>query len=219
MLERAPTGALSALGRLPCYPDELRALVVERPLVEPSVTGLDLQARDVDQAFPLRLRHPPDRDRAARGELDVDAVVAGRVADRVRDRRLLLRPVEARGNLVVEAERVPREASTRREVRRYALEDAPLVVPCRAGGGGSETGSRRETPAPRARSSRMSPSRRSRSAPVCSARTRAWASMAGVTSMPITRRPVSSATGTATRPLPTASSTIGPSGASRASST
>ena len=44
---------------------------------------------------------------------------------------LLLRAVEACRDRVMEAERVPREPSTGREVRCHALEDAPLVVPGR----------------------------------------------------------------------------------------
>ncbi len=62
----------------------------------------------------------------------------------------------------------------------------------------------------------MSPSRSSIGSPA--ARSRAIASIAGDESTPITRLPVSRAIGIATRPLPTASSTIG-SSASRASAT
>jgi len=64
----------------------------------------------------------------------------------------------------------------------------------------------------------MSPSRSSSSTPAAAARSRACTSMAGEVSIPSTGRPVASATGIATRPLPTASSTNGPS-VSRASST
>jgi hypothetical protein len=51
----------------------------------------------------------------------------------------------------------------------------------------------------------------SRSTPASDAFARACASIAGELSMPITRRPVACATGIATRPFPTASSTSGPS--------
>ena len=64
----------------------------------------------------------------------------------------------------------------------------------------------------------MSPSRRTSSTPAAAARSRAWASIAGELSIPSTGRPVAFATGIATRPLPIASSTSGPS-ASRASAT
>jgi hypothetical protein len=64
----------------------------------------------------------------------------------------------------------------------------------------------------------MSPSRRSSSTPASAALARACSSIAGDESIPTTRRPVSRATGIATRPFPTASSTRGPS-AARASST
>ena len=57
----------------------------------------------------------------------------------------------------------------------------------------------------------MSPSLRSSSTPAARARSAAPASIADETSIPITRRPVRSAIGTATRPFPTASSTTGPS--------
>jgi hypothetical protein len=56
----------------------------------------------------------------------------------------------------------------------------------------------------------MSPSRRSSATPASLAAVRAWASMAGEESTPMTVRPVARATGMATRPLPTASSTRGP---------
>ncbi len=64
----------------------------------------------------------------------------------------------------------------------------------------------------------MSPSRRSSSTPASAARRRAWSSIAGEESMPMTGRPIASAIGMATRPFPTANSTSGPS-ASRASPT
>ena len=64
----------------------------------------------------------------------------------------------------------------------------------------------------------MSPSCSSSSTPASAARARACSSIAGEESIPTTRLPVACATGIATRPFPTASSTSGPS-ASRASST
>ena len=56
----------------------------------------------------------------------------------------------------------------------------------------------------------MSPSRRSSSTDASTAAVRACSSIAGEVSTPITRRPVAPATGIATRPFPTASSTSGP---------
>ena len=57
----------------------------------------------------------------------------------------------------------------------------------------------------------MSPLRRSSCTPAAAARSLACLSIAGEESMPTTRFPVTCATGIATRPLPTASSTSGPS--------
>ena len=55
----------------------------------------------------------------------------GALAKRVRDRLLLVLPVEPPRDRVIEAEDVPRKASAWHETRRDTLEEATFVVPRR----------------------------------------------------------------------------------------
>src|SRR5919108_1124040 len=87
MGRRARRSRRRSSSRLPRHPAELTAPVVERGLVEPAVERLDLEPGDVDEPFPLRLREPPEGERASlRSRLaseggHVDPVVSLRLLD------------------------------------------------------------------------------------------------------------------------------------------
>ena len=122
------------------------------------------------------------------------------------------------GDVGIEDERVPREAAARAKRRRDALEEPAPVSP----GGEVEERAERAVDERRGLLQLELPHVALAELDV-DARPRRPArgpssSIAGDESIPRTRFPVSRATGIATRPLPTPSSTIGPS-ASRASST
>src|ERR1700745_3038326 len=77
--------AFALRSRLARDEDELRRVVGQRPLVEPAVLRLDLEAGDIDEAFPLRAGRPPQADRRAVVAEDVDPVVRRGVPERVND--------------------------------------------------------------------------------------------------------------------------------------
>ena len=166
----------------------LLAVVGERFAGEAAVEALESEAGDVDEPEPFVLGRPPEPAGGAVVADEVDPVVADGVMDGVRAGILLVLAVEGGGDPVVEGERVPGEPPGRGERGGDALEGAAAVGP----------GRQVQQGAGRAVDQRRG--------------------FAGDVSMPMTRRPVARATGIATRPLPTASSTSGPL-ARRASST
>src|SRR5829696_3881958 len=111
--------------------DVLAAVVGERFAREAPVEGLDAEAGHVDEAEPLVLGRPPERDRVAALEREVDAVVADGVRERVREGLLLSGAVEPGGDRVVEREGGPGEAAARLQRRRHALEETSPVGPRR----------------------------------------------------------------------------------------
>src|SRR5688572_5885971 len=113
-------------------PDELVRGLVERLPPETAVERLDLEPCDLDQAFPLGLVQPPERDRVAAVERDVDPVVVLELVDPVAD-AVLLPPlsVDTCGDAGVEDERVPGEATAGPQRGVDTLEDAAPVGPGR----------------------------------------------------------------------------------------
>ena len=179
--------------------------------LEAAVERLELEPGDVEQPLPLVLRRPPERDRPPVVVRDVDPVV-GRRRSRIvcgtgSSWRLpsSIIAISWSNAKAFHAKRPPgfSAAATRSKV-------APPVGPGRE----MQEGAKRAVDEccrlveRRTRSCRPRAGRgRRRPAPLASR----WSSISGDASIPITRRPVSLATGTATRPVPTASSTIGPS--------
>ena len=120
-------------------------VVVERLAAEPAVERLDLEAGDVDEAFPLgRVNHQARMTpmvsflrrirsmRLSEGRLRISCRRASRLALTPRS--------ELGGEERAEREDVPREAASRPERRGDTLEEPPLVGPGRAGASASGTG-------------------------------------------------------------------------------
>src|SRR2546421_9102219 len=99
--------------RLARHPDELGTVIPERTTVEPAVERFRLEPGDVEQPLPFAAPDPPERDRGVLVR-DVDAGVSRVVVQRVDDAVLrLCRSVELGGDLRIEDESVPGEASCR----------------------------------------------------------------------------------------------------------
>jgi len=117
-------------------------------LVSPALGALrQATLYHIKEPKPLVLRGPPEGTLRTIVQRDVDAIVADGIPIRVGDGLVLMLPVEAGRDLVIESEGVPGEPSTPvaaslRRVRRCAA-----GRPKSAGEGGREMGSRTAGPA------------------------------------------------------------------------
>ena len=101
-------------------------------VLEAAVERLDLEARDLDQPFPLGTVEPPEGDRIPALERDVKPVVVLCLVDPVPHTVLLLPlAVDSGCDSRIEDEGIPGEAAAGSERRIHALEHAPPVRPGR----------------------------------------------------------------------------------------
>src|SRR5215218_9704734 len=117
--ERLPTG----------HEDVLTAVVVERFPGESAIESFEAQTRDVEEPQPFVLGCPPERTRSTIVQGDVDSVIAHAVVVRVRQRRVGMPAVYGGCDVMVEGERVPREAAVRPKQCRDPLEAAATIGP------------------------------------------------------------------------------------------
>src|SRR5439155_18017480 len=95
-------------------PHLLLAPLVVWPPVEPAIERFDLEPGDLDEALPFRARRPPERDRRALRQRDVDPIVRRNLVDPVPDARVLLPgAVDLGRDVGIEDEDVPGEPPAR----------------------------------------------------------------------------------------------------------
>ncbi len=111
--------------------DVFSAVVVIWLSGEATVERLQLEACDIKEPKPLVLRRPPEGALRPVVERDVDSIVTDGIPNRMGDGLVLVLPIEACRDPVIEGEGVPSEPSTWSQRRRDALEGATAVGPGR----------------------------------------------------------------------------------------